>query len=46
MVGRGDTGLCPLAHSESGPVESWESIIATKTVCNGSFHLKVIQTGK
>jgi len=43
MEGRGGTEMCPMVPSKSGPVESWDSIIVTKTVCDMSFHLKGIQ---
>jgi len=43
MEGRGGTGMCPMEPTRSSPVESWESIIVTKTVRDMSFHSKGIQ---
>jgi len=46
MEGRGGTGMCPMAPSRSSPIESWDSIIVTKTVHEKSFHLKGIHYSK
>jgi hypothetical protein len=43
MEGGGGTEMCPMVPSRSSPVESWDSITVTKTVCDRCFHLKGIQ---